>query len=257
MSLSGTLNLLPRSEAYRRSASNQQRVLQFLQQEKFSTLKILQSLLGIKTHSGMWKILDKMAKKKWIKQHQYSSIFTIWGITTEGINQCEFADNKTHQRRAFMPSRVSLSTLEHSLDIQRVHVICDNAELNFQVGRELGSRAEADKVPDAIVDINGEQTAIEVERTLKSTSRYDAIIYNYLKAIKSGDYHHVLYIMPDAKRCRQVQKAICNLGHITMHINGRKEKLKLNPETHLSYFDFISLNKLPQYLQEKLAFSSQ
>lgn len=253
MTMSGNLNLIAGKGAAVRSQDNQHRILRFLHQEKFTTRQILQELLGLKTSGGLWKILSKMEKKNWVKQYKYTSIFTVWGITVLGVKEITSLSGDLSDQSAFMPSRVSLSTLEHSLDIQRVHAMCDNLGLDFQVGRELGSRAEADKVPDAIIHLGGERIAVEVERTLKSTGRYDAIIYNYLKAIKAETYQHVLYVMPDTKRYQQIQRVIFNLGEITMDINGRKERLRLNPKTHLSYFDFVTLNNLTDFLQLKTA----
>lgn len=246
-------NLLSGKAPLQRGLENQHRILQFLQQEKFSTRQILQSLLGIKTRGGLWKILSKMEKKNWVKQYSFSSSFTLWGITIDGIKECAFTEGATHDFTAFQPSKISSSTIQHSLDIQAVHVACEQLGIEFQPGRELGSRAEVDKIPDGLVHINGKLLAIEVERTLKSSGRYDAIIYNYLKAIKQQDYVRVVYVMPDAKKLQQVKRSIFNLGHITMHVHGEKQRIKLNPETHLSYFDFVSLNKLPDYLQVKMA----
>ena len=61
--LAGQNNLLPRHEARQKSLDNQQVILQFLRQEKFSTVNILQQLLGVKTRAAAWKIVSKMQQK--------------------------------------------------------------------------------------------------------------------------------------------------------------------------------------------------
>lgn len=242
MSLTQALNLLPGEEAKRRSENNHVKILNFLSQESFSTRQILQDLLRFKTKSGVCRILAKMEKKNLIKKFRYSSILTIWGITSAGLKE---TGTDTFP---FMPSRFSLSTLEHSLDVQKVHVMCISKNIDFRVGRDLGSRSESDKIPDGIMTLPSHQIAIEVERTQKSAGRYDAIIYNYLKSIKNGTYQKVLYVMPDSKRCTQIKNCIYSLGEITMDINGRKEKLALDEQKHLSYFHFLTLKSLPEYL---------
>lgn len=243
----GTTNLLPRKQAKLRSIENQKKVLQFLRQEKFSTRQIIQQLLGLKTRAGAWKILVKMEQENWLKQHSISSALTLWGITPEGMREVSLEETGFLDDVGFLPSKVSLSTLQHSLDIQYVHTLCVQQNIEFQLGKALGSRAEADKVPDAIIVASGKKIAVEVERTLKSRTRYDVIIYHYLKAIKAGNYQEVLYVMPDEKRCRQVKKALYGLGHITMEINGRKQLLKLDPYKHLQFFKFIPLQDTVSY----------
>lgn len=246
----GTKNLLPRKQAKQRSIQNQQKVLQFLRQEKFSTRQIIQQLLGLKSRAGAWKILVKMEQESWLKQHHFSSTLTLWGITPEGMREASFEETGVVDEIGFLPSKISLSTLQHSLDIQYVHTLCCQNNIEFQLGRELGSRAEADKVPDGIIVSKNEKIALELERTLKSRLRYDSIIYNYLKEIKAGHYQKILYVMPDEKRCRQVQKAFYGLGHITMEIKGRKQSLKLDPKKHLQFFKFISLQDTQSYLTQ-------
>jgi hypothetical protein len=249
MSISGALNFLPKREADEKSLKNQQKILQFLSQEKFSTVNVLQALLGLKTRAGAWKILSKMERDNLVKQHRYSSTLTLWGITIEGMHEFILDKQTIEDWSYFTPSKVSLLTLAHSLDVQRIHAICDQLGLTFKVGRTLGSRSESDKVPDAIIPVGDEMIAVEVERTIKSRQRYDAIVYNYLKAIKAKQYHKVLYIMPDKKRCLQVKKAFYNLGQITMTINGRKQTLMLESDKHLSFFYFIAIEEASSYLQ--------
>ncbi len=248
----GTTNLLPRKQAKLRSIENQQKVLQFLRQEKFSTRQIIQQLLGLKTRAGAWKILVKMEQENWLKQHSISPALTLWGITPEGMREASLEETGLLDEVGFLPSKISLSTLQHSLDIQYVHTLCYQENIEFQLGKVLGSRAKADKVPDAIIVAGGKKIAVEVERTLKSRTRYDVVIYHYLKAIKAGNYQKVLYVMPDEKRYRQVKKAFYHLGHITMDINGRKQSLRLDPHKHFQFFDFIVQTDVSAYLRRLL-----
>jgi hypothetical protein len=70
-----------------------------------------------------------------------------------------------------------------------------------------------------------------------------------LKAIKAKEYHDIWYIMPDAARRDQVERAFYKIGKITTTISGRKEMLKLDPKIHLSYFKFMTIAEVEHYLQ--------
>lgn len=83
----GNANLLSISEAKIKSRKNQRRLLEFLNEEKYSTARILQQIVGIKTRSGICKILRRMEREKLIKRHEYDYSLILWGITPNGIHE--------------------------------------------------------------------------------------------------------------------------------------------------------------------------
>ena len=183
-----------------------------------------------------------------VKKHRFTHFFLLWGITSNGIHAAVNAHYKVTDWNCFEPSKVKILTLDHQLDIQRIHAMCIQKEIGFIPGRMLGSRAAADKVPDGVITINGTRIAIEVERNVKSKRRYDSIIYNYLKAIKAGEYESVIYVMPDEAKCEQVKNAFYSINKITMVINGIKKPLIITPEKHLMFFTFLTLADIPNRL---------
>lgn len=64
-----------------------------------------------------------------------------------------------------------------------------------------GGNQSKDKTPDYLATSpEGKRTAIEIERTLKTPSRYASIMASHLLAMKAGKWSRVVYITPDEKR---------------------------------------------------------
>jgi hypothetical protein len=183
-----------------------------------------------------------------IKRHQYVNSIVLWGITPNGIHEAIGRDENINDWTYFEPSKINLNTLEHQFDVQKIHALCVRQNLEFIPGWTLGSRADNDKVPDGIIITGTNRIAIEVERNVKSKRRYDAIIYNYLKAIKAGKYTKVLYVAPTPEKCQQIKKVFYEMGKITMKINGVNKLLKLSAEKHLRFFEFVELKKIASIL---------
>lgn len=242
-------NLLTISQAKERKSQNEKKILSFLLSEKYSNASILSEVVGVKTRSGICKILRKMEARKLLKRHVVNPYMSIWGITNVGLHEAQIEQDKVKDWSYFEPSKVNVLTLNHQFDIQKIHSVCLELGLDFISGRELGSRADSDKIADGIIQLGDYKIAVEVERHVKSKRRYDAVIYNYLKLIKSGVYNSVLYVCPDESKTEQVKKAMHSLEKITMKINGRNKDLLINPEIHLSYFDYVALDEVSDKLK--------
>lgn len=245
-----TNNLLLPSQARDRMNANRQKILRFLNQEKYSTAAILQQIIGLKNKASVCKILRKMEEENLVKKYQFTGYIVLWGNTPNSIAATDNSNEKITDWSYFEPSKINLKSLDHQLDIQQIHAACMKKNIKFEPGRMLGSRSNADKIPDGIITIGNIKIAVEAERQIKSKRRYDAVIYNYLKAVKADQYNHILYISPDINMCQKVKKVIHSLDQITMKINGQHKKLKLDSDKHLGYFDFIILEDLPRYLDE-------
>lgn len=241
-------NLLGLHAARRKYKDNKQKVLQFLRQEKYSTSSILMKLLQLEYRSSICKVLRKMMAENLVKKHKWTGTIILWGITSNGLHHASDFQEQIMDWSYFEPSKIKDITLRHQLDVQQVHAACILKNINFTVGRLLGSREAQDKIPDGVFDIYNKKIALEVERHIKSKRRYDAILYDYLKAIDSSKYNHVLYVSPDEKTRDRVKKAFFSLKQITMYAGGRRQMLTINPELHLIYFDFISLQEVDMYL---------
>ena len=243
-------NLYDPAKSKQKGIDNEHKILQFLLKEKYSTSPILTSILGYKDRSSVLKILRRLEKKELIRKHKIDIFRTLYGITNNGLHVAQSDQDKITDWQYFEPSKVNPITLDHQLGIQKIHAICLKLGLYFMPGRELGSRADSDKISDGVINIFGNKIALEMERHVKSRRRYDAVIYNYLKLVKTGEYQSILYVSDTAEKTERIKKAIHSLDKITMKVNGRNKDLKINPEVHFSYFDFIALDDVETYLSE-------
>jgi hypothetical protein len=252
ISENGSANLLKGKEIKQRSQQNQQKILEFLYAEKYSTSMIIKEVLGIKTRAGICKILRRMERDKLVKRHKLNNWVLLWGITSSGIHEAAETQDKITDWTYFEPSKVTLSTLDHQLDLQKVHAACIQNNLKFIPGRALGSRSQSDKIPDGIIIKDNKKIAVEIERHAKSRRRYDAIIYTYLKAIKAGKYNRILYISPTQKKANQIKKIFHSINKITMTVNGKNKPLKIIPEKHLVFFGFGSISLTKDYMEKMI-----
>jgi hypothetical protein len=243
-------NLFEPQISKKKGVENERKILQFLLKEKYAISSILTKILGFKNRNSVLKILKRMEVKGLIKKHKINIFTMLYGITNQGVHEAQSIQEKITDWHYFEPSKINPLTLQHQLGIQSVHADCVSKGIDFTPGRELGSRADSDKIADGVININGKKIALEVERHVKSKRRYDAVIYNYLKLIKSGEYYCILYVSDTRAKAEQIKKAMHSISKINMKINGQKKVLKMDPKIHLSYFDFIGLEDVDLYLNE-------
>jgi hypothetical protein len=98
----------------------------------------------------------------------------------------------------FEPSRLALSTIPHTLALQWVRLRCQAAGWrSWERTRGSFNQQKGEARPDAIAKTGGGQTvAIEIENSLKSAKRYQAIFAAHLRAIQAGQYVGVFYVSP-------------------------------------------------------------
>lgn len=193
-----------------------------------------------------------MVKKGQVIKYEYSPSQVLWGITTKGLGYTHLTADQEFDWKHFQPSKVNLSLLSHTLDIQYIHVQCIKNNLRFISGSKLGMRDTMDKVPDAIIYAQQGTIAIEVERHIKSKRRYNPIVYNYLKAIKQGLYQKILYVAPTERQKEAIKKSILNLGYITADAGSSKIKYKLE-KSYLDFFGFTTLDNICSILEKLVA----
>lgn len=89
-------------------------------------------------------------------------------------------------------------TIQHYLDTQRARLAAEHAGWTAWIpGNRLAKNIK--KRPDAVATHpSGHRVAIEIERSIKTIKRYEAIFAAYLQMIKAGDYAMVHYVCPDA-----------------------------------------------------------
>jgi hypothetical protein len=135
----------------------------------------------------------------------------IWGITAHGA-ATSARDGEPIAVRAFEPSKVSTTTLGHSLDVQLMQLRAERAGWKWQPSFGEFSRSEA-KYADAVgTRPDGQKVAMEIERTVKTVKRYAEILAAHLAARKGGKWEWIYYLSPDdvvRNRVRRAFQEIC------------------------------------------------
>lgn len=192
--------MLINSFAERQARGEQKRgkILRFLRDETWSNLPNLAGLAGL-SEPAMFKTLCQMERDGFLLRYKVIQLrLSLWGITPKGLFFAWDENEAMETRPAFEPSKLSIATIHHYLDIQRARL---GAERLGWTNWVPGSRLPKDirKRPDAVVTAPaGYRVAIEVERSIKTLKRYEAILSAYLQMIKRGDYFMVHYVCPDA-----------------------------------------------------------
>ena len=175
-------------------------ILRFLAQEIWSTAPILGQMVGLKDRQPVQRLLNAMEKEGSLRRACISSdiddrALTVWGITTQGRLVSPAADPLGP---IFEPSRLTPSTMPHSLGLQGIRLRCEAAGWTDWDRMPGAFNPKAgDHRPDATVrTVGGKLVAIEYERSIKTAKRYQQIISAHLRSIEHGRWLGVFYICP-------------------------------------------------------------
>ncbi len=176
-----------------------------------------------------------------IVRHRVTELrLTLWGITPQGLAYAWGEFEAMLIRPHFEPSKISVANIYHYLDVQRTRFAAEcGGWTNWIPGHQLPLKLK--KRPDAIVaDLDGKIIAIEVERTIKTLKRYEAIFAIYLQSVKKGEYEMVHYVCPDpdfASRLKRVFQMIKSVP-----VAGERVPIT---DRHLAKFPVFTLEKWP------------
>lgn len=122
---------------------------------------------------------------------------SLWCITPQGLAFAWAEDEIMQIRPYFEPGKLSVMTIPHYLVIQCARLIAEAASwTNWIPGNRLPK--DIKKRPDAIALNPEDQTiAVELERTIKTLKRYEAIFSIYLQQMKRDEYFQVHCVCPD------------------------------------------------------------
>lgn len=227
-----------KAEQKKRIEEKRQMILEFLAAETFSTSEIISSLLNV-SRIAAYKTLKSMEKKELVKLHELEYELaqkgkqTIWGLTPTGALLA--ADLDDFHVDYYEAGRISTSTIAHSIAMQRVKVVgLQKGWTEWQSGRRLRQLAAKNKktwlqVPDSVaLSPDQKRTAFEIERTVKTPKRYEAILSNYASMFLDKTVDDVLYICPSniAKRLEilfsKINKIVIDGKDYAVHENVRK-----------------------------------
>ncbi len=239
--------LLPPLERARRQQRKRRAVLRFLREHIWSTQHILQEVMGLAARQSGHRSLSLLEKEGVIRRHSFQSLagpITVWGITAHG-QALAFELNSEHPVTAyFEPSRVAEQTIRHELDLQRIRLKAEaSGWRDWQSGDRLGAVAKGAKRPDAIaLNPRGQRVAIELERTMKTTKRYEVVIVNYLRALKSGLVQRVVWISPEPEFSSRLRAIITSIKSV--RVSG--ERVAIDPTRHHQHLYFTHYQLWPE-----------
>lgn len=230
-------------------------VLRFLRTTIYSTSELLGLVMGIQTRSPIHRTLKAMERLHLIQRARNDNFSgkTLWGITLAGQRYC-LQDGEEEIAKFFNPSKISSSTLDHYLDIQRVHIVLEKAGWKtFQYpdkmprphlqGGALAPPSQYTIRPDLVaVNSQGIRAAIEMERVVKAEKRYrEHVIPGHVRKLNAREYDFVLWIgrTPEHQQTLEsaIKKVVQNLRE------NQKFQLELRPTTY-KIFQFGNLQSL-------------
>jgi hypothetical protein len=237
--------LLPAAQREARQYEKRTAVLRFLRDELWSTSSILGMVMRVQARQAVHRSLQQLEHAELLRRHTYNVLgrsMTIWGISAHG-QACAF-DPATEEPISayFEPSRVSELTLAHALDVQRLRVAAERAGwTQWRNGDRLGVVKDG-KRPDALAtSTHGVLTAIECERTLKTTKRYEVILAHYLQAIRRGDVARVAWVCPDGNLATRLQRIVTGIRAVPV----AGQRIAIEPARHHTALRFVSFAQWP------------
>lgn len=226
-----------------RHKSNLERLLKFLRDEVWSNSIVLADVLGL-TKTGIYNVLGHAERGGLILSHHVPELqHKIYGITQLGLLYSWGEQEQMEHRSYFEPSKVKPITMNHYLLTQMARLRAERAGWQaWQPGHLL--KTDLTKRPDATVkNISGAIIAVELERTVKSKKRYEAIFADYLQAIKRNEYESIHYVCPDKDFADRLSRFFKTFQ--TIPIAGQRVALT---EKHIARFPVYSLSDWPPLL---------
>lgn len=224
-------------------------ILRFLREEIYTTREVVQVLLGVAPTPAK-QTLAAMARDGLIRlaevQTADASKFHIWGITAEGQAMAFNLETEQPNEKYFEPGRVGLTVLRHTLFIQLARLAAEKKGFtNWQNGDRLAMWEKDQGRPDAILTSpSGELIAVEMELTLKTTKRYEDVLFDRLRQIKAGAFSRICWVCETAEKAKRLQAIINKIDSFAREYKGRKVDLKISDE-HRTKFIFSTMAEWP------------
>ena len=172
---------------YAQATERDLRVLRFVGEQFAVTLPQLQQLLGVTDPRSARKVRDRWRAAGWIECRKLVMALPplIW--LTHGGHRTAGIDYKVWEPSAAMAAHIAAVTDVRLFVAERLPAVgwtCER-DLHRQATTAAGRRAHR---PDAVLDDQGRQIAIEVELTQKSRRRLTAIVNELLSGYDAAWY---------------------------------------------------------------------
>jgi hypothetical protein len=228
------------SERVARASLKRQVILKFLRDETWSNTQILARVLEC-TQPAMFKTLCQLERCQHVIRYQIPELrINIWGITPHGLAHAWDEDEVMEPRPFFEPSKLSALTVYHHLDVQLARFHAEQADwCNWIPGPRLPKGIK--KRPDAVAtDGSGNKIAIEIERSIKTLRRYEAILSAYLQLIRKGEYTAVHYVCPETEFASRLRRVLAMIRAVPV----AGERVPIG-EKHRARFPVFALENWP------------
>lgn len=247
--LAPTRSLLPPLERTARAAEKRRLLLRFLRDELYTTADIVALLLGLKQRQAAYVTLASMERDGLLRREQVQTPdgwrVTLFGITPHGqAFAFDHAAGEAPVDRCFEPGRVGLTVLRHTLDLQRLRLACMAAGWrDWIAGDRVAEWTAGQGRPDAIVTSpSGQRFAVECERTIKTTKRYQSILADRLQAARRGDFDKIVWVCPTAEQAARLATIIRSISYVP--IAG--QQVAIDRERHHQALIFTHYGEWPK-----------
>jgi hypothetical protein len=244
-----TTKLLPPAERKVRTAEKRRAILRLLRDEIYTTREVVQELLGVAPTPAKMT-LAAMARDGLLRMEKVECPNGwkpfLWGITADG-QAMAFDPGESPSERVFEPGRVGLTVVRHTITIQLARIRAERAGwTNWQAGDRLAKWEKDQGRPDAIATTpTGERIAVEVELTMKTTKRYEGVLWDRLRQIRAGTFDKVCWITTDKDRAGRLETIIKSIDEFTREHAGQKQQVRIDRERHHPRLAFVELAAWP------------
>lgn len=215
--------LIPAHQQKERIARKRDTLLKFLASEGFSSLPILAEVLQL-GKPATCKTLQQLARLDMVSSMDVpagAGLLKVYFLTAHGRAMAADPAEIGRDWRDADVSRVAPRTIGHALDCQRLRLTLEaSGWADWKTDRQLHAM-QLPKIPDGLARTpNGQLAAVEVERTIKTKKRYQAILAEYILMINRQQIAQVHYFCPAAGVAERVEKIFRSIERIVVKGNS-------------------------------------
>lgn len=234
-------------------------VLEFLADEVWSSIAIIQLLLGL-SYSTSHALLKAMVAEGLLREKTMLVGSTsgarqvlLVGITSHGI---AMAPNGFDAARSpWEASKTHALSVPHQLLTQRMRLRASGCDWQGWLPARRMMGLGLAKLPDAqAVDGDGQSVAVEIERHIKTSKRYEAVVGAYIYEIRNhGRWARVDYVCPNAQFAQRLSQAFGGLRQLRLEARGLPNRSAAIEQAHLDRFRFYPEPEWPtgQYFKAR------
>ena len=221
--------------------SRKRKILRFLIEENYSSLENLAQLLGVAKQTVL-RITKHLCESTYLTKTEVNiglaRNISVFQPTNTGIMFAIMENEQMPELREL--SKVNATTIYHDLQLQKIRFTLEkqgytNFQSSWQLIRILRKRKEkVPKIPDyTCINPDGDKVAIEYERTIKTTKRYQEIIGQYMEIKEREVIKQVIYFT-NIGFANKLKLLFSSIGVI--YRKGKTEKCLAE---YLCYFKFF------------------